>query len=81
MKQATAYALTHRTQYVAIFDWDFLVLIVYRGLDSTQSAEDLYVQEAGDYCEIAIMDNRTSQSANVRAALLGFLITAYRNTH
>ena len=66
MKQASAYAVRRATQYVALCDWNYLVLIRFTELKPGQN----YV---GDYCDIVIIN----QPRDVRAALLGFLLEAY----
>ncbi|KAI0814472.1 hypothetical protein GGR55DRAFT_631982 [Xylaria sp. FL0064] len=79
LKQAAAYAIHHRTSYVAIFNWDFLVLIHFSQLQAGQSQQALRLQGCGDYCYITIIENK-STATDLRAALLGFLLLAYSNT-
>ena len=70
IKQAGSYALAHRTPYVALFDWDFLVLVHFTQLDLANTF-------SGDYCEVQVIPN--AQSQTMRSALLGFLGHAYQN--
>ncbi|KAI0546720.1 hypothetical protein F4679DRAFT_404219 [Xylaria curta] len=79
MKQAAAYAIRNGTQYVALFNWDRLVLIRFSMLDPRRKIKDLIANGVGDYCEIAVIKYDTG-SHLMRAALLGFLIEAYQQT-
>ncbi len=72
IKQAASYAIAHRTPFVALFDWDFLVLVHF-----TQMAITADITDVGNYCELDIIPN--AQSQRMRAALLGFLAHAYNN--
>lgn len=81
IKQASAYAITNRTRYVALFDYDHLVCFYFPTLDHNQQA-GLAVNNAGgagDYVEIDIYPF-TTESNQMRRALLGFLEEAYVNT-
>ncbi|RYC54060.1 hypothetical protein CHU98_g12149 [Xylaria longipes] len=79
MKQAAAYAIRNRTRYVALFNWDHLVLIRFLGLDPRLSLKTLIGNGVGDYCEISMIKYDTG-SHIMRAALLGFLVEAYQQT-
>ena len=72
IKQAASYAIAHRTPFVALFDWDFLVLVHF-----TQMAITADITDVGSHCELDIIPN--AQSQRMRAALLGFLADAYNN--
>jgi hypothetical protein len=76
MKQAGSYATRQRTQYVALFDWDVLVLVRFIEMDPELDVEDLVVNGVGDWCETTII----TRSHEMRAALLGFLASAYQDT-
>ncbi|KAI0188890.1 hypothetical protein EV127DRAFT_462073 [Xylaria flabelliformis] len=79
MKQAAAYATRNGTQYVALFNWDRLVLIRFSMLDPRRKIGDLVANGVGDYCEIGVLKYDTG-SHLMRAALLGFLMEAYHQT-
>lgn len=70
LKQASSYALEHNIKHVALFNWDFLVLIRFSQLDK---ANDF----AGKYVETTVIG--LNDSANMRKALLGFLVEAYNS--
>jgi hypothetical protein len=79
MKQASSYALTHRTRYVALFNWGVLVLVKFLNMNHHLPGEELLLEGVGEWCETTVI--RCSQSSNdVRPALLGFLVEAYQNT-
>ncbi|OAA62533.1 hypothetical protein SPI_04073 [Niveomyces insectorum RCEF 264] len=64
MKQAVSYAHKYNTKYIALFDWDCLVLLVLA------NAEDNW---GGNYCFVTtIVDKR-----RMRRALLGFVAMAF----
>ncbi|KAI0517547.1 hypothetical protein F5B22DRAFT_109559 [Xylaria bambusicola] len=65
MKQASNYAYTERTRHVALFDWNYLVLINFH---ETNRDEDF----VGNTCRIQIIED----PAEMRLALLGFLAMA-----
>lgn len=65
LKQAASYAVAHECKYVALFDWDNLVLIKFVKLSG---------QSVGEYCETTVIP---STSKDIRAALTGFLYDAY----
>lgn len=67
LKQAGSYAVAHDCKYVALFDWDHLVLIKFVELDVPSKS-------VGQYCETTVIP---STSKDVRAALVGFLGDAY----
>jgi hypothetical protein len=69
IKQAASYALSHNTPFVALFDWDFLILVRFTRM--------VAMDNAGDYCELEIIP--FNQSSKIRAALLGFLTHAYNH--
>ncbi|KAI1326846.1 hypothetical protein F5Y16DRAFT_219089 [Xylariaceae sp. FL0255] len=79
MKQAGAYAIRHRTQYVALFNWDYLILIRFPGLDPRLDSETLGENGVGDFCELSIL-NYATHAHIMRVALLGFLVQAYMKT-
>jgi hypothetical protein len=78
IKQAASYAIRHRTRYVALFDWDTLVLADFVMMNPALSTHTLSQNGVGDYCETTII--RSNQSHNMRAALLGFLWQAATQT-
>ncbi|KAI0971112.1 hypothetical protein F4678DRAFT_479483 [Xylaria arbuscula] len=71
MKQAGNYAVKEGTRYVALFDWNYLVLIAFRfnSKVTQQTRED---NGPGEWCRIQSVRN----PAKMRKALLGFLVTA-----
>lgn len=78
MKQASAYAILHRTKYVALFDWDVLVLVRFQPMQLLKNgrlreSEDIAVDGVGDWCQTTVV----TQSAHIRPALLGFLYEAF----
>ncbi|KAI0189875.1 hypothetical protein F4808DRAFT_465807 [Astrocystis sublimbata] len=79
IKQAAAYAISNRTRYVALFDWDRLVLIRFLKLDPRFDFETLKVNGVGDYCEITTLKYE-GQSQDMRITLLGFLVEAFLQT-
>jgi hypothetical protein len=70
IKQAASYAVAHRTPFVALFDWDFLVLVHFTQMPAGMA-------DVGDYCELEIIPQ--AQSQRMRGALLGFMAYAYSN--
>ncbi|VUC22959.1 unnamed protein product [Clonostachys rosea] len=66
IKQAVNYAHMYNTKYVALFDWNILVLLVF------DRNEGLH---GGDYCRVTIVKER----AKMRTCLLGFLQVAWEN--
>ncbi|KAI0532580.1 hypothetical protein GGR58DRAFT_507256 [Xylaria digitata] len=73
MKQASAYAIEHETQYVALFDWDCLVLVRFVRFDPRNAGNGI-----GEYCEVTMVRNNRTESSKIRAALLGFLLEAHK---
>lgn len=80
LRQASAYAIEHRTRYVALFDYDHLVCIYFPELDHRQPTASLVTANGGvgDYAELDVYP--FSDSHLMRKALLGFLEDAYTNT-
>lgn len=80
LKQASAYAITNRTRYVALFDYDHLVCFYFPELDDTQQTRAAVIAAggAGNYVEIDVYP--FAESNQMRRALLGFLEDAYINT-
>jgi hypothetical protein len=78
VKQAASYAIRHRTRYVALFDWDTLVLAKFVRMNPALSTHTLSLNGVGDYCETTIITS--NHSHNMRAALLGFLWEAATQT-
>jgi hypothetical protein len=68
VKQAAAYAIGHRTRYVALFDWNTLILIHFNKLDL-----------ASKYCGDSIRTTIIRNQAEMRLALLGFLEMAHHD--
>jgi hypothetical protein len=66
VKQAAAYAISYKTKYVALFDWNTLILIHFNSLDI-----------AGNYCGDGIHTTIIRNQAEMRLALLGFLELAH----
>ncbi|KAK4175901.1 hypothetical protein QBC36DRAFT_378940 [Triangularia setosa] len=62
LKQAAAYAISYSTRYVALFDWNTLILIHFKDL----SVVNKY---CGDGIETTVIRNQ----GHMRMALLGFL--------
>ncbi|KAI1420595.1 hypothetical protein F5Y12DRAFT_109952 [Xylaria sp. FL1777] len=79
IKQAAAYAIDSGTRYVALFNWDYLVLIHFGGINPGLVVEVLEAQGVGPYCDITMIPN-SPRSADIRPALLGFLVRAYQDT-
>lgn len=83
IKQASAYAIEHSTRYVALFNYDYLVLCYFPWLDHTKQGgwrgtRDHYKSESVQYpVEVEVVPAEDSQ---VRLALLGFMRTAYDET-
>jgi hypothetical protein len=61
VKQATAYALSYRTRYIALCDWDTLILIHFNQLSMLNTY-------GGDDIRTTIIRDQ----AQMRLALLGF---------
>ncbi|KAI0468044.1 hypothetical protein F4859DRAFT_223056 [Xylaria cf. heliscus] len=78
MKRASAYAIQYNTKYVALFDWDRLVLIHFLKLNTTIDDMARPMEGIGDYCEISMI--KDTESHAMRVALLGFLLRAYQDT-
>ncbi|KAK3983855.1 hypothetical protein QBC44DRAFT_353984 [Cladorrhinum sp. PSN332] len=78
IKQASSYAINHRTRYVALFNWDALVLCHFSQLDPAKSQQTLIIDGIGNYCDIEVIP--FTQSHRMRVSLLGFLAEAYNNT-
>lgn len=81
MKQASAYAMLHRTKHVALFDWDVLVLIRFQPMKLVENGrlrttKDIAVDGVGDWCQTTVI----TQSTQMRPALLGFLYEAFMDT-
>ncbi|KAI1738461.1 hypothetical protein F4680DRAFT_467410 [Xylaria scruposa] len=79
MKQASAYAIQYATQYVAFFNWDYLILIRFVQFDPRGKLRDRIINGVGDYCELSMIKYDRG-SHLMRAALLGFLTEAYQQT-
>jgi hypothetical protein len=62
---ATNYAVSFKTPYVAIFDWDYLLLFVL------EQAEKF---DGGDWCRLTVVHD----PLHMRLALLGFLEAAFQ---
>ncbi|KAI0468043.1 hypothetical protein F4859DRAFT_223044 [Xylaria cf. heliscus] len=77
MQRAAVYAVTINTQYVALFNWDRLVLIRFPELNTSVSRRVRVAKGVGDYCEISVI--KDTESKVMCAALLGFLVEAYHN--
>lgn len=82
VKQAAAYAVAHRTKYIALFNWDALVLIRFQAMELLNSNQrlrtvaDLKIDGVGEWCQTTVI----TQSAQMRPSLLGFLAEAYDST-
>ncbi|ROV86920.1 hypothetical protein VSDG_10123 [Cytospora chrysosperma] len=82
VKQAAAYAITHRTKYIALFNWEALVLIRFQAMEllnhngSLKSVGELQADGVGEWCQTTVI----TQSVQMRPALLGFLSEAYDAT-
>ncbi|KAH7320611.1 hypothetical protein B0I35DRAFT_407684 [Stachybotrys elegans] len=66
IRQAVHYANSYETQYIALFDWDTLVLL---------HLEDQEGPAGGDYCYMTVIQDKSL----MRRALLGFLERAYQD--
>ncbi|KAH7322393.1 hypothetical protein B0I35DRAFT_425754 [Stachybotrys elegans] len=64
LRIATAYAKGWKTRYVAMFDWDLLILLVM---------ERAHGSDGGEWCRVTFVHDRPK----MRLALLGFLEGAY----
>lgn len=79
MKQAAAYAISQRTKYVALFNWDALVLVRFQAMPLTdtnnrlRSVEEVKADGVGEWCQTTTI----TQTQFMRPALLGFLNEAY----
>jgi hypothetical protein len=62
LKQAASYAITYRTRYVALFDWDTLILVYFNDLSVANKF-------GGDGVQTTVIRNK----GQMRLALLGFL--------
>lgn len=78
IKQAASYAINHRTRYVALFNWDFMVLCHFTNLNHAASKNTLIANGVGNYCEMEIIP--FTESHRMRPSLLGFLTRAYNDT-
>lgn len=69
LKQAVHYSYKFRTPFVALFDWNTLILLAFFKREERMG---------GDYCYMTVVD----QSTQFRKAFLGFLLAAdeYRNS-
>lgn len=82
MKQAAAYATSQRTRYIALFNWDVLVLVRFsalRLLDNNgrlRGTKALKAEGVGEWCQTTII----TESERMRPALLGFLSEAFCKT-
>lgn len=63
LKQSVHYSEAYRTPFIALFDWNTLILLVLHKREDSRG---------GDYCYITIVDDRK----RFRKALLGFLLIA-----
>lgn len=66
MKQSVHYSSAYRTPFVALFDWNTLILLVLHRREGDRG---------GEYCYMTVVDDRR----RFRKALLGFLLVAGRN--
>ncbi|KAI1328743.1 hypothetical protein F5Y16DRAFT_419598 [Xylariaceae sp. FL0255] len=73
-------AIKHRVQYIGLFNWDFMVLIKFPrlNLDPKLTLKQRRDNGVGDSCQIAMLEY-DKESHHMRAALLGFLMEAYRD--
>ena len=62
VKQAALYAIKYKTKYVALFDWNTLILIYFNNLDIV-----------GEYCGDGIRTTIIRNRGEMRLALMGFL--------
>lgn len=65
MAQAARYSLKYHTPYIALFDWEHLVLAVMKKSSG---------RSGGTHCQLTVVSDRTL----MRRALLGFLHGAYQ---
>ncbi|KAI0111225.1 hypothetical protein GGR51DRAFT_70739 [Nemania sp. FL0031] len=76
IKQAAAYAKQQNTKYVALFDWDYLVLVYFEQFDTRTVERNPERRDIGDFCRISFIPNGPSV-VDIRRALLGFVLAAY----
>lgn len=79
MKQAAAYAIALGTKHVALFNWDYLVLVKFSELDISKLRDDRGTNGVGSSCKMTIIPHEGS-SHQMRPALLGFLIEAFEES-
>jgi hypothetical protein len=77
MKQCSSYAMTYRTQYIALFNWDSLVLVRFIRMNPSLSTDELLKKGVGDWCQTTLIPY-TNGSHTMMAALLGFLAEAWQ---
>lgn len=81
MTQAATYAIYHRTRYVALFNYDYLICCHFPWLDPTSSVrvlKDVNEDSNGEYpVEVEMY---RGDDPEVRHALLGFMWTAIEDT-
>lgn len=84
IKQATAYSIEHRTQYVVLFNYDWMICCYFPWLDPTKSKVTLSANNRasqGEFpVEVDIYRYSPANVAEMRLALLGFMWTAIENT-
>lgn len=81
IKQAAAYAIGLNVKHVALFDWDYLVLITFPDLVVYYDEHGRHDgSHAGDKCRITMI-SQARGSKVMRVALLGFLLEAFETTY
>lgn len=83
IKQATAYAIEHRTRFIVLFNYDWLICCYFPWLDPTKSANQLLQENRASLSEFPVeldMYEKSTNAQEMRLALLGFLWTAIENT-
>ena len=83
IKQATAYAIEHRTQYIALFNYDFLIFCYFPWLDPTKPKQQLLQENRASLSEFPVevdIYDKATNAQEMRLALLGFLWAGIENT-
>ncbi|KAK4222828.1 hypothetical protein QBC38DRAFT_374331 [Podospora fimiseda] len=79
MKQASSYAIGRGTQYVVLFDWDYLILCFFPDLDVNKPLDWRREKGIGSKCVVTIIPFNP-ESHKMRICLLGFLAEAFVET-
>jgi hypothetical protein len=84
-QQCTAYAAMNKTVYVALFDWDNLLLFKY-DRNEISRMKNLGIMSAGNIAELTWISeqanagqNNLMQKGNIRKCLWGFIYEAFKD--